>query len=78
MLIYNLFFPYIKEHFLPHTKASQLDQPYCRDSEGGIIFINSHLKKMHQTGVWGTHYTGGGFVFLVRHRAKIQLQSWWP
>jgi len=24
MLIYNIFFPHIKEYFPPHTKASQL------------------------------------------------------
>lgn len=55
MLIYNIFFPHVKEHFPPHTKASQLRPAHRGDSEGGIIFINSCLKKKHQTGIWGTH-----------------------
>lgn len=35
------------------SKLCSLDQPYYGDSEGGIIFINSHLKKMRETGVLG-------------------------
>lgn len=71
MLIYNLFFPYIKEHFSPHTKASHLRPALLWRFRRWNYFINSHPEKMHQTGVSG--HTGGSFVFLVRHRAKIQL-----